>query len=450
LFTYPKKHIFQIWPLIIILILFACTAESEETPPSSSVESIRQEIKILQTPTIFHKTPTNAEQSIVSTASPTIIPNTPEPTTSTIPTDTPALTDTIDEVFLEGPLVAFKIIDHQTGKSGILLLDLTTGIHRQLWLPTEDGELVALDWAHDGCYLYAITRNPSGVDFVTVDLLGEQIKKDSLPNFEGVYSDWTVAPTGDYIAYLVHSGSQELYYSEFQDVFVVPTDNLEATPIILTNQGWTFRPAWSFNGKYLAYSNFDSNNNAQLFFSNIDSSETVRLTNFPDIEHVEAIKWSPDSTKLAFTTIKEGQVLLWSINTDGSDLQEAILDEFVPNGEPWWTSNNQAYAILTQQWIDDHPVPDSDTIFWIDALTGEAIHQLLLSSLEGTNSEMVFPAVTGDNIGFFGEQIVIYTLSSESLLTLTSNPFTDSVRLASPFPLVEPGPIDFSGENLCE
>lgn len=449
MFTFLRN---RFWPFFIILFLFACTSEAEAIPSPSFAKMTEQMTDDAQTPAIVQPLPTQTQlnrtpavSSTITITTSTSVPTSPKPTVTSAPTYKP------DATLMEGPVVAFKVIDRQTGKQEILFLDISTGVNRQIELPIVDGEVVNLDWAKNGCQLYVSIRTLTGMQFLTLDLLGEQSGNVQFTGFEGVYSDWTVAPTGEYIAYLAHSGFQDLYYSEFQDVLVISTADIEATPLALTSQSWTFRPVWSPDGKNLAYSSLDNNGIVQLFYSSPSDRDPVMLTNFlEEIERIEVIKWSPDSTRVAFAMIKEGQISLWSINADGSNLQEASLGDFIPLGEPWWTDDNQAYAVLAQQWFDDHPVSGSNTILWIDSLTGQITHELLLALSEETNSEIVFPAVTGDSIGFWGKQVVLYNPFSESSSTLTSSPLTESVQLALPFPVIAPGPANFSGESTCK
>lgn len=451
MFAFLKRHKIEGWPLIYVLLLSACTPVVDIPPSLSVTELGGQATAIIHTPTSAPASPTHTQPSKITVIVPTISTRPPNPTsvTVTMPTDTPIPTVAPDGL-LKGSLVAFKIIDRQTNNQGILLLDLSTGVNRQFWSATVAGELIGLNWRKDGCQLYGSFRTLTGVEVVTFNLSGDIVEKVQITGLAGVNSGWTVAPSGEQIAFVAHSGAQDLYYSEFQDVEVISTHNVEVPPLALSNHGWTLQPAWSPDGHRLAYSNLDSNGVRQLYYSSPDGETSVQLTDFPGgVERIEAIQWSPDSEKIAFSVVSEGQISLWSVNSDGGGLQEAYLGEYIPNGEPWWGSDNETYAILTQQWLDNHPVSEGDAILWIDSVTGQVVYQLLLSSLEESNSEIVFPAVTGENIGFWGEQVVLFNLLTQSLTTLTSSPFVGSVQLYSPFTLIVPGPVHFSDESKC-
>ena len=100
------------------------------------------------------------------------------------------------------------------------------------------------------------------------------------------------------------------------NVWVMNTDGTGR--VALTNLDWADMPAWSPDGKRIA---FVSKHDNQLEISVMDANglNIKRITNDPSFDVLPV--WSPDGTRIAFLSDRVGTYRWWVINVDGSNVQ---------------------------------------------------------------------------------------------------------------------------------
>jgi hypothetical protein len=87
------------------------------------------------------------------------------------------------------------------------------------------------------------------------------------------------------------------------------------------------------NGKIAFISNRDGGN-WDINVMNPDGSEQTRLTSNPDVD--EEPSWSPDGTKIAFTSYREGGGEVFVMNADGSEQTNISNNHGSVDGDPDW------------------------------------------------------------------------------------------------------------------
>jgi len=75
------------------------------------------------------------------------------------------------------------------------------------------------------------------------------------------------------------------------------------------------QPAWSPNGTKIAFAT-NRDGNDEIYVMNANGSAQVNLTNHTGSDLAPA--WSPDGTKLAFQSDRETNYAVWIMNADGS------------------------------------------------------------------------------------------------------------------------------------
>ena len=96
-------------------------------------------------------------------------------------------------------------------------------------------------------------------------------------------------------------------------------------------------PVLSPDGSKLAYMSEDFGN-WDIYIHNLETGETVNVTNSPAIEGFPA--WSPNGNKLAFMSSTQNNRDIYTSNLDGSDLVRITSEESIES-EPIWSPSKK-------------------------------------------------------------------------------------------------------------
>ena len=120
-----------------------------------------------------------------------------------------------------------------------------------------------------------------------------------------------------------------------------------------TNPRWDQTPAWSPDGKRIAFEfTRDGAHASDIYVINIDGSEQRNLT---DHVYVDATpSWSPDGKKIAFASVRDtesgslmSRVEIYVMNADGSELRRLTRD-FFEDSYPCWSPDGKKIAFIRE------------------------------------------------------------------------------------------------------
>lgn len=144
----------------------------------------------------------------------------------------------------------------------------------------------------------------------------------------------TWSPDSKHIAFVSDRAGEEIGY----EIYTMHIDSPQVVKRITFNNLPDKFPAWSPDGKQIAYVGYDTtssgNQITSLWIINTDSSNPRKLID----GQLEFPSWSPDGKKLAINLFKEGNMDIYTINLDGSELTRLTNNGscFMPAWSPYF------------------------------------------------------------------------------------------------------------------
>jgi Tol biopolymer transport system component len=132
----------------------------------------------------------------------------------------------------------------------------------------------------------------------------------------------TFSPDGTQIAF--RHGDDLVEPSGDEEVYVMNADGTNVRRLT-DNADFDSAPAWSPDGQWLAFEHAPGDTltpgtepqEKDIYVMRPDGSDVRRLTDSPGLD--EGPVWSPDGTKIAFSSARDGQQEIYVMNADGSD-----------------------------------------------------------------------------------------------------------------------------------
>jgi TolB protein len=130
----------------------------------------------------------------------------------------------------------------------------------------------------------------------------------------------------------------EIYYKA--GLYLINADGSSLTPIF-TVPGGDFDPAWSPDGNKIAFTSLRTGQ-MEIFLLNMNDQSVSQITRgAPNIESRQPA-WSPDGSKIAFTVKRLGVYQVWLMNADGTNqIQVVRSGTTFTDYLPTWSSDGQ-------------------------------------------------------------------------------------------------------------
>lgn len=197
----------------------------------------------------------------------------------------------------------------------------------------------------------------------TASATGDSLTKLTGPNSPNPDLENTVigkwSPSGDRLLFSVEAG-------EKSGIYTMNPDGSDVTKVI----GWSIQPAWFPSGERIAYIDFDSSDDPQVFVIGVNGNGQRKLT---DLGNSESLGWpsvSPSGETIAFAY--DDQIYLMA--ADGTDVRQVTGGAGTAQ-QPVWSPDGET-ILFWRRFFDSSQTPE----------------RLFLLDVETLEVEPVFPA----------------------------------------------------------
>ena len=202
-------------------------------------------------------------------------------------------------------------------------------------------------------------------------------------------------------------------------MMVADSDGFSPREILLSSDP-ILSPAWSPDGRYLAYVSFEDGW-SKVLVQEIDTGNRVKMSEYPGINGAPA--WSPDGRQLALSLSHEGNSEIYVMDIKNRRIQRLTHHSAIDT-EPAWAPNGRSLIFTSER-------SGRPQIYRGPAAGGKAV-RLIFEGRENSRPSM---SPDGKNLLMVtnngnGHQIGVFSMSNKRLRTLTSGPLDESPTFA--------------------
>jgi len=226
----------------------------------------------------------------------------------------------------------------------------------------------SIGWSHDGKTLMFATSYHSGCcralgDFYTINLDGSGLTINEAEWFQ----NWS--PDGKKIAF------ESDNCGGARGICVMDADGTNIINFAHETGGYggvDSSPVWSPDSTKIAFSS-GRNGDREIFLVNADGTSPVNITHFGSAWDGNPV-WSPDGTKMAFNSYRDGNYEIYVMNADGTG-QINLTNNPASDGSMVWSSDGTKIIFVSDR--DGH-----NQIYMMDPVGS---HLIRLSNSEGND-----------------------------------------------------------------
>jgi len=267
-------------------------------------------------------------------------------------------------------------------------------------------------WSSDRRIAFMSDRSGTPEIYVADSDGGNQQRLTFTRNDYLVYSSPTFSPDGSKIAFEVDS-IVGCFSSPYDDIYVVNSNGARLRNLTQNSGPVDFSPSWSPDGTKMAFVS-SRDGSYQIYIMNSDGSNHQRVTS-NDAQNLHAM-WSPNGTEILFISAQSGGSNVYVINADGTDQRRL-------------TSDGSSILAL---WS-----PDGTKIAYVSG--EEQGLGIFVMNANGSNKQKVFTNLTSDQLswspngtriafhsGSFGEEeVYVINANGTNQLNVSKHPTRD-------------------------
>jgi TolB protein len=209
------------------------------------------------------------------------------------------------------------------GTGGIQLTHDDANHEDPAWSP--DGKTIAFVYVKDKLEI---------ISLMNID--GSEVRQLTPKTVRAIHPNWS--PDGSKLAYCTDDDLAPPRKND-SDILVIDMPTRRITTLI--TGGVNTYPAWSHDGKRIAFRRMVGESNSDVFIANADGSDARNLTNHPAFDGWPA--WSPDGTQIAFASNRNSSYQIFMMNADGSDVRLLANTEGRATAPQWGRDGARIY-----------------------------------------------------------------------------------------------------------
>jgi Tol biopolymer transport system component len=183
-----------------------------------------------------------------------------------------------------------------------------------------------------------------------VDIYGMDVNGHNLQRLTAsfAFDDWgSWSPDTFKIAFMSNRVPDSTHAVHYH-VFTMNSDGSSESQLTFEDSADSFNPAWSPNGTKIAFAS-TRDGNREIYVMDPNGSNVVRLTTDSAVDEQPA--WSPDGTKIAFVSDRDGNTEIYVMNADGSG-QVNITNDAGADALPAWSPDGTKIAFQSDRETD--------------------------------------------------------------------------------------------------
>jgi Tol biopolymer transport system component len=220
-------------------------------------------------------------------------------------------------------------------------------------------------WSPDGNKIAFVSRNQFQGDIYVTDVNGtEELRLTDNPAYD---SNPSWSPDGAQILFTSDRDLNENNEAGATEIYVMNADGSNQTRLTF-DEARKDDPRWSPDGSKVVYTSTISGQ-FEIYVMNIDGKEQIKLTDSQPGYSNFTPSWSPDGKKIVFEVVNSNDSNntrheICVINADGSDRIELIGYQSGPNLFPSWSPDGQKIIFVSGH---DYPGQGITNLYTIDS-----------------------------------------------------------------------------------
>jgi len=179
----------------------------------------------------------------------------------------------------------------------------------------------------------------------------QYIAGGTTPIANGILGNWntTALTDGEYVLHLTvndkagNSQTNSIVVQSQNDNWKL---NIFSLTQLTSSDAWDLNPVWSPDGSKIAFTS-NRSGNYEIWIMNADGSGLKNLTNRPSNNEKPA--WSPDGSKIAFVSDRSGNKDIWFMNADGSGEAQQLTSLTAIDTDPYWSPDGGRIAFSSNR-----------------------------------------------------------------------------------------------------